>query len=129
MAEQGTDRMNIYQPEASNGLDPDKRRDCPFNAVIVSGVRIESRYGKQHELRLMAHVIDPLSPQHRSCIRRMLCDSKCGCAYSVTVQGWNGQISAAIDALENGIVELNDGHNGIRVEGFDGLSRDCNWNL
>ena len=102
-------------------LDPDKLRDCLYDAVIVDGIKVTSRYQKEAEFRLMASVLSSLPRQLRRKIKSMDCNSQHTNDYDVSLRP--GHTSEDVRAINNALhqlfVQQAGGHNGLCVEGKD----------
>ncbi len=108
-------------PEAkpSNEAALEKSATSLYDYVVVSGVRIESRWQKQDEIDGMVAVVRLMPPQLALEMRLLWCDSKEGCQYTCELRrgrSLRSREAAVAAALEHFLCERPaGGHNGVFV--------------
>lgn len=99
------------------GGDNEKAPTSPAEVVITRGVRVSSRYQKQHEITLLVRAVDLMPACMCEAILELWCDSK---AYTFNVDlhpDWNcPEVRHTIAAwLSAYMLFYSRGHNGIYV--------------
>lgn len=96
-----------------------------ISELLVTGVRLRSRYGKAHELECMARMVMAVRPPCRHLIESIWCDSKAMVLYEVHFK--EGVTPRTADAILDELEEASGGHNGIGVSGVYTCDREPNW--
>jgi hypothetical protein len=92
--------------------DGDKVATTWVTSLQVHGVAIISRYRKAHEFELMRTIITALPPAARAAVQSIICDSKAGSSFMVTLRDWREALARHIEVTA---INCNGGHNGIAV--------------
>ena len=87
--------------------DDERVATTSIKEVMVDGVKIGSRYGKAHELALVATVLSEMPQEECVKVRRVWCDSKHHTYRLVTAS------KTALQHFANGMIRHNAGYNEI----------------
>lgn len=122
----------VVKAEASRRYfgDDEKVPTTSLTELVVEGVYLGSRYGKAHELELMASVVRALPVEYVGLIHSIWCDSKACACYSVCLNGCTPEQSTMLEEqLDYWFCHFSSGHNGISIDGPAGTGRyiDCHW--
>ena len=122
----------VVQAEAKKKFfgDIEKVATTSMSHLNIHGVSLTSRYNKAHEFEAMAAIVEAVSPNLRSLIDSIWCDSKANACYSVNLKHCTrGQARAIAKALDEACLACDNGHNGIFIEGATkaSLHVDPNW--
>jgi hypothetical protein len=102
-------------------IDDEKLSDRPCHWMMVRGVRIDSRYGKQREFTLMEEMVEAVPPELVDEIKQVWCNSKQTFQFTVTLKRPNETLANFLRrAFEEFLLEHNGGHNGVWLEADDG---------
>jgi hypothetical protein len=99
-------------------LDPEKLSTTSVKFAIVRGVKISSRYQKQHEMVLMTRIVEMLPPWATEAMAELWCNSKHGHQFIVELKDGmdrpelTKRLGRLLDRL---FLQINRGHNGIEV--------------
>lgn len=96
----------------------EKAPTTPVAAVIIRGVKITSRYQKQHELELMARVVSALPTPQLTGLASLWCDSKATASYIAEMKpGFDREelTFPLVAELSRQFRRLDGGHNDINV--------------
>lgn len=111
--------------------DTEKVPTTTVNDILVNGVSLHSRYMKAAELKTMQTVVLDLPQEMIGRIASITCDSKASDTYEVKLRVWNKHAAKEIGgAMENILLRVRNGHNGIALTGIHGEQLDINadWN-
>lgn len=105
-------------PDTDRRIDDEKRPQCSPEKVLCHDVVLQSRYEKLHEYRVMAAMINDLSPILREQVTSVLCDSKAGAFYTV-------ELKSSEDTLVNMIATSVEATAKRTVGGYNGITLQC----
>jgi len=112
--------------------DDEKAPTTSLKALMVRGVKIESRYQKANEFELMRAMVLALPGPHREAVASIFCDSKAGYCFLVVLRQWSDRDARAIGNYFQHVLHSAPpyGHNGVTIfaEGQDQrLELDPSW--
>ncbi|HZC56024.1 MAG TPA: hypothetical protein VE396_08255 [Xanthobacteraceae bacterium] len=96
--------------------DDEKVATTSFESIAVNGVKLNSRYGKAHELELMRAFVLDLPESLCRLTATIFCDSKATNSFSITLRHWTVERAKLIGrAIAESALARNGGHNGITL--------------
>ena len=102
----------------SGFIDDEKIPTSPADFVVTRGVRVHSRYQKQHEIKLMVRAVGLMPATMCAAIYELWCDSKACDCFIVNLWPAHNSPAAAKEIatwLHEYMLAHNKGHNGIYV--------------
>ena len=94
----------------------DKAATSFITGVLLYGVKLESRYDKLSEYRVMKAMVLAIPPDARSAVRLIECDSKAQCDYSIYLRYRSLQfLDTILTSASSAAIEVEGGYNGITV--------------
>lgn len=120
-----------FEPEVivafAKGGDTEKVTTTSVEALQVRGVTLRSRYGKAHEYRTMAAMVNGISDDLVGLVNDMFCDSKAD-AYTLSLNACSRRQAEQIGRqIEAGAIDYN--YSSLSIQGQQGgkLDLDGNW--
>lgn len=120
-----------FEPEVvvafAQGGDTEKVATTSVESLQVRGVTLRSRYGKAHEYRTMAAMVNSISDDLIGLVRDVFCDSKAD-AYTVSLNACGRRQAEQVGSqIEADAIDVN--YRWLSIQGQQGgqLDLDGNW--